>query len=173
MPDLTPYQQFMGWGGPGQPQTWEQGMFGPTGSATGEGATPAQLARTTPAYIQGMPPIGQDAGTPTVPPMMQNMTPQQRALFIQMLMNRGTAGMQQPGMGNLGNALLAQQMGGQVPGGMGAPQGGGLAQNPALMQYLMGLGGGAASQPTLAQLLAMRQQQQGGMNQWQPYGPAP
>ena len=106
-------------------------------------------------------------------PPWSNMTPQQLQALYMMFMNRGTAGMQQPGMGNLSNALLAHQMGGQVPGGMGAPQGGGLAQNPALMQYLMGLGGGAASQPTLAQLLAMRQQQQGGMNQWQPYGPAP
>lgn len=96
-------------------------------------------------------------------PPWQSMTPQQQQMLLQMMMSRGTNGMQfsqlpgmmaQPGAAQFGaNPALGANV---LTGGMGAQNN--LMQNPTLMQYLMGLNGGGAgtATPSLAQLLQMR-----------------
>lgn len=105
-----------------------------------------------------------------MPPWNQ-MSPQQQQLFLQMLMGRGSAGMQIGGGMSTGAAVpqtpTAMSMPQQVPGlpaqtGLGFNPLANQQQNPMmnqqLMQYLMGMQGGGAGgmqQPTLAQLLSM------------------
>lgn len=105
-----------------------------------------------------------------MPPWNQ-MSPQQQQMLLQMMMGRGTAGMQFGGPTGANVGMPATPMpggpGGMMPGVQTTPGFNPLANqaqtgmNPMLMQYLMGLqnqGGGmpGAGTPSLAQLLQMR-----------------
>lgn len=99
-----------------------------------------------------------------MPPWNQ-MSPQQQQMLLQMMMGRGTAGMQFGGpQGANPNAQLPMSgMPGAVMPMQTTPGFNPLANqaqnqmNPAMLQYLMGMqGGGGMQQPTLAQLLQMR-----------------
>lgn len=102
-----------------------------------------------------------------MPPWNQ-MSPQQQQMLLQMIMGRGTAGMQFPQP----QAATPNMAGMMAPGGM---QGGMMPlqttpfnplanqaqnqMNPAMLQYLLGMQGqgqGGMQTPTLAQLLQMR-----------------
>lgn len=102
----------------------------------------------------------------SMPPWNQ-MSPQQQQMLLQMMMGRGTAGMQFPGA-NPNTQLPMAGMPGAITPLQTAPGFNPLAnqaQNPMMnqqmMQYLMGLQGNAGTpggmqSPSLAQLLQMR-----------------
>lgn len=108
-----------------------------------------------------------------MPPWNQ-MTPQQQQMFMRLMMNRGTAGMQpgmQGGMPGMQQPMMGQPQQMQPPYNalLNSPQMQNMQnmQNPQQMQgllpYLMGQGGGMGQQLTLGQLLALQQQGAGGL----------
>lgn len=101
-----------------------------------------------------------------MPPWNQ-MSPQQQQMLLQMMMSRGTAGMQFPGGAtpNPNPQLPMAGMPGAITPLQTTPGFNPLANqaqqmNPAMLQYLLGMqggvGGGGMQSPTLAQLLQMR-----------------
>lgn len=97
-----------------------------------------------------------------MPPWNQ-MTPQQQQMLLQMMMSRGTAGMQFPAQHPPNPYGAGQQlpaMGGiQTAPGFNPLANQAQQMNPAMLQYLLGMQGGVGGgmqSPTLAQLLQMR-----------------
>lgn len=105
-------------------------------------------------------------------PPWNSMSPQQQQQWLQLLMSRGTAGMQfggAMGANPTPQTTMPTPMAG-MPGAITplqttqgfnplANQAQNPMMNPAMLQYLMGMqnqGGGNMQQPTLAQLLQMR-----------------
>lgn len=107
-----------------------------------------------------------------MPPWNQ-MSPQDQQRFLQLIMSRGTGGMQfGTAMGANPTAQMpaTPMMGG--PGGiMPMPTTPGFnpltagqqnQMSPAMLQYILGMQGGGMQQPTLAQLLSMHGAGMGG-----------